>query len=42
MYFQILNFGCQVNDEVWDLDRPFEGDAQLKLLKFDDHEGFYY
>jgi len=29
---------AKVNDEVWDLDRPFEGDATLKLLKFDDDE----
>ena len=29
---------AQVNGEVWDLDRPFEGDAELKLLKFDDHD----
>jgi hypothetical protein len=24
---------------VWDLDRPFEGDASLQLLKFTDDEG---
>lgn len=29
----------KVNDELWDLDRPLEGDCQLKLLKFDDEEG---
>ncbi|TKR81272.1 hypothetical protein L596_015173 [Steinernema carpocapsae] len=29
---------AKVNDEVWDLDRPFEGDATLKILKFDDDE----
>ena len=32
---------AKVNDELWDLDRPLEGDAQLKLLKFDDEEGKY-
>lgn len=31
----------KVNDELWDLDRPLEGDCQLKLLKFDDEEGKY-
>uniref|UniRef100_A0A915CFD6 threonine--tRNA ligase n=2 Tax=Parascaris univalens TaxID=6257 RepID=A0A915CFD6_PARUN len=30
---------AKVNGEVWDLDRPFEGDATLQLLKFDDEEG---
>lgn len=30
---------AKVNGEVWDLDRPFEGDATLHLLKFDDPEG---
>ena len=30
---------AKVNDELWDLDRPFEGDAALKLLKFDDPDG---
>ena len=30
---------AKVNDVVWDLDRPFEGDASLKLLKFEDAEG---
>ncbi|KAF8382770.1 tars-1, partial [Pristionchus pacificus] len=29
---------AKVNDVVWDLDRPFEGDATLHLLKFDDDE----
>ncbi|PAV75103.1 hypothetical protein WR25_05460 [Diploscapter pachys] len=28
----------KVNGEVWDLDRPFEGDASLQILKFDDDE----
>lgn len=26
----------KVNGEVWDLDRPLEGDCTLHLLKFDD------
>ncbi|VDN07969.1 unnamed protein product [Thelazia callipaeda] len=30
---------AKVNEEVWDLDRPFEGDAVLQILKFDDDEG---
>ena len=30
---------AKVNDELWDLDRPLEGDTSLKLLKFDDPEG---
>ena len=29
---------AKVNNEVWDLDRPFEGDATLQLLKFDDDD----
>ncbi|VDO24679.1 unnamed protein product [Haemonchus placei] len=29
---------AKVNGGVWDLDRPFEGDATLQLLKFDDDE----
>ncbi|CAD5229421.1 unnamed protein product [Bursaphelenchus okinawaensis] len=29
---------AKVNGELWDLDRPFEGDASLILLKFDDDE----
>lgn len=29
---------AKVNDELWDLDRPLEGDCALKLLKFDDPE----
>ncbi|CAD5117678.1 DgyrCDS6428 [Dimorphilus gyrociliatus] len=32
---------AKVNDQLWDLDRPFEGDSSLKLLKFDDKEGEY-
>eukprot|EP00918_Siedleckia_nematoides_P023985 GHVU01051733.1.p1 GENE.GHVU01051733.1~~GHVU01051733.1.p1 ORF type:complete len:711 (-),score=89.93 GHVU01051733.1:366-2396(-) len=32
---------AKVNGTVWDLDRPFEGDAELKLLKFSDEEGQY-
>ncbi|XP_065186810.1 threonine--tRNA ligase 1, cytoplasmic-like [Sycon ciliatum] len=30
---------AKVNGELWDLDRPFESDATLELLKFDDKEG---
>ncbi|KAI6205375.1 hypothetical protein M3Y94_00785100 [Aphelenchoides besseyi] len=30
---------AKVNDELWDLDRPLEGDASLRFLKFDDEEG---
>ena len=30
---------AKVNGEVWDLDRPFEKDSELKLLKFEDSEG---
>uniref|UniRef100_A0A0R3RYR9 threonine--tRNA ligase n=1 Tax=Elaeophora elaphi TaxID=1147741 RepID=A0A0R3RYR9_9BILA len=30
---------AKVNGEVWDLDRPFESDAVLQILKFDDDEG---
>uniref|UniRef100_A0A914EBU7 threonine--tRNA ligase n=1 Tax=Acrobeloides nanus TaxID=290746 RepID=A0A914EBU7_9BILA len=30
---------AKVNGELWDLDRPFEGDATLQILKFDDDEG---
>lgn len=30
---------AKVNGDVWDLDRPFESDAELLLLKFDDPEG---
>lgn len=29
---------AKVNGDVWDLDRPFESDAELLLLKFDDPE----
>lgn len=32
---------AKVNDQVWDLDRPFEEDSSLKLLKFDDPDGQY-
>ena len=28
-----------VNGQGWDLDRPLEADAELKLVKFDDPEG---
>ncbi|MDG2454913.1 MAG: threonine--tRNA ligase, partial [Bacteroidia bacterium] len=30
---------AKVNDEVWDLTRPINGDASLALLKFDDLDG---
>ncbi|XP_062898967.1 threonine--tRNA ligase 1, cytoplasmic [Mobula hypostoma] len=30
---------AKVNEEVWDLDRPLEGDCSLTLLSFDDEEG---
>ena len=30
---------AKVNGELWDLDRPLEGDASLQLLKFDSDEG---
>uniref|UniRef100_A0A3B3TZE9 threonine--tRNA ligase n=1 Tax=Poecilia latipinna TaxID=48699 RepID=A0A3B3TZE9_9TELE len=29
---------AKVNNSVWDLDRPLEGDCSLQLLKFDDEE----
>lgn len=30
---------AKVNGEVWDLDRPLEGDVSLQLIKFEDEEG---
>ena len=30
---------AKVNGEVWDLDRPFESECKLELIKFDDDEG---
>lgn len=30
---------AKVNGELWDLDRPLEGDCSLQLLKFEDEEG---
>jgi len=30
---------CKVDDELWDLDRPFEKSCKLKLIKFDDDDG---
>ena len=33
MFLSMILFG-----QVWDLDRPFECDAELKILKFDDDE----
>lgn len=29
----------QVNGELWDLERPLEGDCTLELLKFEDELG---
>lgn len=29
---------AKVDDTLWDLNRPLEGDCKLKLLKFDDEE----
>jgi len=31
---------AKVNGEVWDLDRPLESDCELRLLKFDDPDGW--
>jgi threonyl-tRNA synthetase len=30
---------AKVNDDLWDLDRPLEGDCTLALLKFSDEDG---
>ena len=30
---------ARVNGELWDLQRLFEGDATLELVKFEDEEG---
>jgi hypothetical protein len=30
---------AKVNGELWDLDRPFEKDSSLQLIKFDDEQG---
>ncbi|KAJ4791981.1 Threonine--tRNA ligase [Rhynchospora pubera] len=30
---------AQVNGSLWDMTRPLEEDCELKLFKFDDHEG---
>ena len=30
---------AKVNGELFDLDRPLEGDCEIKFLKFDDEEG---
>lgn len=30
---------AKVNNQLWDLDRPLEGDCTLQLIKFDDPEG---
>lgn len=29
---------AKVDGEVWDLDRPLEGDCKLELLKFDNND----
>ena len=29
----------KVNGELWDLERPFEKDSTLQLIKFDDEQG---
>ncbi len=31
-----------MNGELWDLDRPFEKDSSLQLIKFDDEQGNWY
>lgn len=35
----IITFALNCYLQVWDLDRPFECDATLQILKFDDDEG---
>jgi threonyl-tRNA synthetase len=30
---------AKVNGDLWDLDRPFEKDSQLQLVKFEDKDG---
>lgn len=30
---------ASVNDQEWDLTRPIDGDATIKLFKWEDHEG---
>lgn len=32
---------AKVNGELWDLDRPFEKDSELQLIKFEDKDGEY-
>lgn len=32
---------AKVNGDLWDLDRPFEKDADLQLIKFEDKDGQY-
>ena len=32
---------AKVNGELWDLDRPFEKDSSLQLIKFDDEQGYF-
>lgn len=41
-YSQGLADNCvvaKVNGDLWDLDRPFEKDADLQLIKFEDKDG---
>lgn len=33
---------AKVNGELWDLDRPFEKDSTLELIKFDDEQGIHF
>lgn len=33
---------AKVNGDLWDLDRPFEKDSTLQLIKFDDDQGLSY
>lgn len=33
---------AKVNGDLWDLDRPFEKDSQLQLVKFDDKDGRFW
>ena len=45
-YFETFSQGlaattviAKVNGALWDLDRPFEKDSSLELIKFDDEQG---
>lgn len=35
----MMLYVVQVDGELWDLDRPLEGNCSLQLLKFDDEKG---